>query len=104
MFMSGSDYEKWWDLHLRVAKGESLSDQEASIYESGLDQLDSQQTHADESLKYLQALRTAIQRADMLHQDLAARSTVLDKKIVALESAYQQLTGQMLDMGPHAFA
>ena len=38
--MPNFDYERWWSLHLRVAKGESLSAQETSAYELGLDHLE----------------------------------------------------------------
>ncbi len=100
--MSEFDYESWWALHLRVAKGESLSAQETTAYESGLIHLEGQAVGADETLTYLRSLRSAINRAAALHKDLVARSAALDSKIVALESAYQQQTGQVLDLGSHA--
>ena len=101
--MSNFDYECWWSLHLRVAKGESLSDQETSEYRLGLDQLEGLPEHAsDDRLTYLRTLRAAVHRAAALHADLSSRSLELDKKIADLESAYQELTGQTLNMAPHA--
>jgi hypothetical protein len=100
--MSEFDYESWWALHLRVAKGESLSEQETADYEAGLTHLESLPIGDDEALTYLRSLRAAIGRAAALHRELAARSADLDRKIVFLESAYQQQTGQKLDLGSHA--
>ncbi|MCB0047579.1 MAG: hypothetical protein KDD92_19315 [Caldilineaceae bacterium] len=100
--MSEFEYEDWWALHLRVAKGEPLSEQETTVYESGLTHLEGQPTGDDEALTYLRSLRAAIGRAAALHKELAARSADLDKRIVVLESAYQQQTGQKLDLGSHA--
>ena len=36
------DYETWWALHLRIARGESLLEQETAAYESGLTYLEGQ--------------------------------------------------------------
>ena len=84
--MSEFDYESWWALHLRVAKGESLSAHETTAYESGLIHLEGQPAGADETLTYLRSLRAAINRAAAIHKELAVRSVDLDRKIVALES------------------
>ena len=101
--MSSFDYERWWSLHVRVAKGEHLSDQEESEYELGLDQLEgSQGEHDGAALTYLRTLRAAINRAAALHADLVSSSRELDKKIAELESVYQELTGQSLNWEPHA--
>jgi hypothetical protein len=101
--MSNSDYERWWSLHVRVAKGESLSDQETLEYELGLDQLeDPLGKDGGDTLTYLRALRATINRAAALHSDLLSDSFELEKKIAELESAYQEVTGQSLNVEPHA--
>ncbi len=100
--MSEFDYDTWWALHLRVAKGESLSEQETAEYESGLKHLEGQPTGDDEALVYLRSLRAAISRAATLHTALTARSVALDSEIALLESAYQQQTGQALDLRSNA--
>lgn len=100
--MSEFDYETWWALHLRVAKGESLSEQETTDYESGLNHLEGQPAGDEEALIYLRSLRSAISRATALHADLTARSVALDSEIAVLESAYQQKTGQRLEQISHA--
>ena len=101
--MSNLEYERWWSLHLRVAKGETLSRQEEREYATGLDQLDNESVATDgETVSYLRTLRAAISRASKLHKELTTRSADLDRKIAALEANYQRLTGQALDWEPYA--
>jgi multidrug resistance efflux pump len=101
--VSNFDYDHWWSLHLRVAKGENLSTQEQRDYELGLGQLDSQSESSEsDTIAYLRSLRAAINRALNLHAELTARSAELDRKIVALESNYQRITGHSLSLEPHA--
>ena len=101
--MSNLEYERWWSLHLRVAKGETLSAQEESDYATGLSQLDGETAATDgETISYLRTLRAAINRAMRLHTELTSRSADLDKKIAELEANYQRLSGQALDWEPYA--
>lgn len=103
--MTNLEYERWWSLHLRVAKGETLSPQDEREYTTGLSQLDSETASTDgETITYLRTLRAAINRAVSLHTELTTRSAELDRKIVGLETNYQRLTGQALNWEPHASA
>ncbi len=38
--MDDATYQRWWQLHLRVAKGEELDPSEQMVYDSGLKVLD----------------------------------------------------------------
>lgn len=99
------NYEQWWSLHLRVAKGESLTAEEDQAYQMGLSQLDSEQPSFEgETILYLRTLRAAIGRASSRHAEMTTWSTELDTKIAALESRYQRLTGQTLNWDPHVSA
>jgi len=101
--MANLEYERWWSLHLRVAKGETLSSLEEDDYAIGLSQLDSEAAATDgETVSYLRTLRAAINRASKLHTELTTRSVDLDRKIAALEANYQRLTGQALNWEPYA--
>jgi hypothetical protein len=61
--MVTSDYERWWQLHLRVARGETLSAPEQVAYQAGLDQLDQEEAQGEpEGLVALRILRTQIER------------------------------------------
>jgi hypothetical protein len=41
--MDQTTYERWWQLHLRVAKGEELDAAEQAIYAAGLMELDAEE-------------------------------------------------------------
>ncbi len=101
--MSDFDYDRWWALHLRTAKGETLTAEEKAVYVAGLDQFDgaTESTEGD-TVAHLRTLRAAINRALNLHAELTACSAELDRKIVALESNYQRITGHSLSLEPHA--
>ena len=103
--MSDLDYERWWALHLRVAKNEPLSQGEQADYEAGLRQFEETNAAPDApTLSYLRALRASITRAATHQAELAVRSRELDREIARLESSYQQMTGETLDVEPHAQA
>ncbi len=100
--MAGLNYERWWSLHLRVAKGEPLSEQERIEYDLGQRLLDEQpEFSGGDTLDHLRTLRTAIDRASSLHAELTTRSAELDKKIDGLEVTFQRLTGYSLSPESH---
>ena len=101
--MSDFDYDQWWSLHLRLAKGEPLSEAEQVEYHLGQTRLDDPEDIPGEDISScLRTLRAAISRAAARHAVLTARSTDLATQIAALETAYQGLTGQRLTLEPHA--
>lgn len=101
--MPDLNYEHWWALHLRVAKNETLSQEEQAAYEAGLSRWGETSPMTDvPTVSYLRALRASITRAATHQAELAARSRRLDREIARLESSYQQMTGQTLDPEPHA--
>lgn len=103
--MTSFDYDAWWSLHLRVAKGERLSAQEERAYQAGLHQIEEQAQSADDmTITYLRSLRAAIVRASNLHAELTDRRAELDQQIITLEANYRRVTGQSLDLHPHASA
>ncbi|MDH3603508.1 MAG: hypothetical protein OEU26_28175 [Candidatus Tectomicrobia bacterium] len=101
--MTTSEYNLWWQLHVRVARGETLSAQEQADYQTGLDRLDLQETQSEpESLSALRAARAQIDQQTAVHAQMLAHSTQLERQIAALEKTYQQLTGRNLAMDTHA--
>lgn len=91
--MSDFNYDHWWSLHLRVAKGELLSEAEQVEYRRGQTHLDDQvELPGDDTLSYLRTLRAAINRATAVHVAHTARSANLATEIATLETAYQGLT------------
>ncbi|MBI3960502.1 MAG: hypothetical protein HY328_16955 [Chloroflexi bacterium] len=102
--MTDFNYERWWELHVRSAKGEALTVEDQTEYNAGQAILDSQDTIVDSDIfTRLRILRSTIQRAAHRHAELSAYSEELDQKIAVLESNYQRLTGQSLET-PYAVA
>ncbi len=96
--MTDFNYEHWWQLHIRSAKGESLTAEEQAEYDAGQTFLDSQDTIIDSNtVTLLRTLRSTIQRTTQRHAELLTHSEELDQKIAVLESNYQQTTGKSLE-------
>lgn len=91
-------YERWWQLHLQVARGITLKPTERASYEAGLVALDSedQAPSANTDLALLRQLRAEVERLEMTHAQLQAKSQRLDRQIWTLEGAYMSLTGLQL--------
>ena len=102
--MTENEYEVWWQLHLRVATGETLDAEENQVYQAGLELLqreeETQLSSADVSL--LRSLRARMQTLTQLQNNLLSQSAKLDEQIEKLERAYQQLTG--LDLAVDVYA
>ena len=97
--MDQTTYERWWQLHLRVAKGEELGAAEQAIYTAGVTDLDAEegQTPGENSnLTLLRRLRTEVESLETTHAQLQAKSRRLDRQIWTLEGAYMALTGREL--------
>ena len=61
--MDSQRFNKWWDLHLRVARGEALSTEEQEQYQAGITELDAEEkTQVD--LSALDRMRDRIAELD----------------------------------------
>ena len=96
--MNKQTYNQWWQLHLRVSRGETLSPQEQIQYNVGLDTLDSEEKEQIQStgLNTIRQLRVNIKELRNFHAELMHKSKHLDEQIATLEKAYQRLTGYQL--------
>jgi hypothetical protein len=96
--MDKKTYKPWWQLHLRVAKGETLSSAEQIEYDAGLNTLDEEEKEqfSPNSLTTLRYLRAEVEQLQISHDQLKTESTRLDNKIAVLEKAYQAATGYKL--------
>jgi hypothetical protein len=101
--LTESEYQQWWQYHIRVARGESLNEEEQVIYCTGIDALDHEEVEQLQlaSLKDLRQLRSKVQRLTQNLGQLTTRSEQLSHKIAILEQTYQQLTGYSLLMDAH---
>ncbi len=95
--MDASEYAAWWQLHLRLARGESLSAEEQNRYDTIRDDLDrydklqllADAKHAKTDLRQLEAERDELDR----------RRQQLDSRIAALEGRLSGQTRQLLGVG-----
>ncbi len=84
MAMDETTYREWWPLHVRVACGESLSEEEQRVYERGLKALHDEEVGSRDADKLRQA-RMAVRELEQEHAELDARRRQLDDEILALE-------------------
>lgn len=96
--MNEQKYNQWWQLHLRVSRGETLNPHEQTLYNVGLDILDNEEKEQFQSdgLSVLHQLRANIVELRHLHAELVRESSHLDDQISTPEKDYQHLTGYQL--------
>ena len=92
--MDDAKQKQWWELHARLARGETLEAAEQTVYEATLRHLDEQ-----ECLQPLPSAKTA--REDLIRLDaeraqLEERRQKLDSEIRGLESKLGQKARQVL--------
>ena len=102
--MDEKTYQRWWQLHLRVAKDGKLSRSEQMEYDRGLQTLDSAEKQQIEPVAAaaLRQLRTQIEQLQAENVQLQAGSARLDRRIRALERAYTKQIGYELASGAYA--
>lgn len=102
--MDQTTYVRWWQLHLRVARGDELDAAERVIYEAGLIELDAEEKAqwTDGDLIRLRRLKAEVESLQTTRVQLQAKSRRLDRQIRTLEGAYMALTGLELSSQGHA--
>ena len=102
--MDQTTYMQWWQLHLRVARGDELDAAERATYEAGLIDLDAEEKAqwTDGDLTRLRRLKAEVDSLQTTYVQLQARSQRLDRRIWTLEGAYMALTGLELSGQGHA--
>jgi hypothetical protein len=100
--MEKQDYSVWWPLHLRRAKGETLSADEQALYEAGVQQLDAEEAETfrrDEELDQLREIRRRVLFADAEHQRLSQQYEKMRAEMTRLEALLDERTRQALGIG-----
>lgn len=97
-------YERWWQLHLRVARGNEMDAAEQAVYEAGLIELDAEEKvqWTDSDLMRLRRLKAEVEGLQTTHLQLQTTSQRLERQIWTLEGAYMALTGLELTGQGHA--
>ena len=102
--MDEKTYQRWWQYHLRSAKGKTLTPAEQAEYEAGFSELDQEEREQFEQHSHtaLRRLRAQVEALQLTHTQLMSESDRLDKRIAVLEKRYQALTGYQLLTEPYA--
>lgn len=82
--MIESEYRHWWQLHVRVARGESLSPDERVAYEAGRRELEQAETL--QPLEDARQSRNELRRLEAERARLEQQRRELDAQIAELES------------------
>src|SRR5262245_28628435 len=88
-------YERWWPLHIRVARGESLSAEDEAYYHAVRRELEREETLGDPSPE-LRDARAAVASLEAERAALEGRRQQLQAEIDALEAALRRRTRQLL--------
>ena len=96
--MNDSAYQIWWTLHLRVAKGETLSREERANYETGR-QTFREEEKTETSLIQLRQTREEIQKLEAERHRLHAQQQQLRERVMALEAALSESAKKALGVG-----
>jgi len=96
--MDEQTYKTWWPLHLRVARGETLSAEEQVRYEDGLQQMYAEET-LDGSVEELRAERERVLELQQEYARLRAEYEALEAEIATHESRLSEPTRQLLGIG-----
>lgn len=100
--MDEQTYRIWWTLHLRVAKGDMLNIDEQRTYETGLQQLDVEETEAfrpEEEIDQLRDLRERVLASDAEHERLSKQYETMRAEMARLEALLDEHTRQALGIG-----
>lgn len=95
--MDALEYAAWWQLHLRLARGESLSAEEQNRYDVIREELD-----RDDELQLLADAKHAkcdLRQLETERGELERRRQQLDSRIAALEGRLSGQTRQLLGVG-----
>ena len=93
------DWSTWWDLHLRLARGETLSEQEQQLYDAEVARQDREAPPLKSGLEALKAMRQQVLDLGLDNADLRSQVTDLEKDIRLVEQALSEETRQALGVG-----
>ena len=92
--MTEATFQSWWPLHLRVARGESLTPDEKGFYDATRHAFDTDEQH--KPLRTAQLAKVELQRLEVERTWLEQHRRQLDTQIAALENRLSESTRQLL--------
>jgi hypothetical protein len=96
--MDEQAYKAWWNLHVRKACGETLSEQEQQDYEAGVQELDAEES-IPSNIAELRRMKASILALEAENALLRERKRQLDAEISALESSLDPEVKELLQVG-----
>jgi hypothetical protein len=97
--MDEKQYNIWWKLHLRAALGNTLTEEEQRVYDSGREELEAEErVELRQDLAEWRALQTRLRELTMRNQELARQEALLRERAAQLEQQYLGRTGQKLGL------
>ena len=82
--MDQSSAQRWWALHLRIARGEALGAEDQRFYQTGLGQLE-QEELLQGTRRTVRELRACVTALEAEHAALEARRREVEAEIATLE-------------------
>jgi SMC interacting uncharacterized protein involved in chromosome segregation len=89
---------EWSVLHLRAARGETLSSEENAAYQAGLQRLHESESFSGEDLALMRQARAEIAALEAEQQELRAQHDALRAQIARLEAALDERARQALGL------
>ncbi|HLK61738.1 MAG TPA: hypothetical protein VKU00_34650 [Chthonomonadaceae bacterium] len=96
--MEAHTYQIWSQLHLRVARGETLTAEEKAIYDIGIKELDREEK-IEGDMARLRQLKANLAQLEAENTHLREERQQLDAQIAAVEAHLSQETRQELGIG-----
>jgi hypothetical protein len=89
----------WWDLHLRKARGATLSEAEQQFYDAELARQDREAPPLKSGLEALKQLRQQVLALGRDNAEPRTRLGELDREIDLIEQSLSEQTRQLLGVG-----
>lgn len=96
--MDEATYKVWWDLHIRNAKGETLSPEEEQVYQAGCREFDAEET-LDGGLTSLQQSRDRVQKLKDEYLRLQQQYELLEAERMEIEARLSEKDKRLLSVG-----
>ena len=94
-----SHSDTWWDLHLRKARGELLTEDEQRSYDAELVRQERQAPPLIVDLSSLKQLRTEVSALSKTNEQLHVRLAEVEKEIHTIAQSLSQQTREALGVG-----
>jgi hypothetical protein len=93
------DWSTWWNLHLRIARGEALSAEEQQLYDAEVARQDREVPPLKTDIESLKTMREQVLALGRENAKLRSRVEELEREIGRVEHSLNDETRQALGVG-----